>query len=111
MNISYHVIDHLHHWMVEEQQALLQKTTVEDKAIQIGLINEIETAIKRIELCEKYQIYGGAKVLMMPPEYSPSVSYYVVNDNESSNPENWCRLTDEHGAEFEMQAGDLAIRR
>lgn len=111
MDISHRVIARLHQWMSEEQQRLLQKITVSDKAEQIGFINEIETAIKRLELCEKYQIYGGAKILVMPEEYSSSVSYYLISDNESSKPENWTILTDEQCSDFVMQSGDLAIRR
>ncbi len=47
----------------------------------------------------------------MPEEYSSSVSYYLISDNESSKPENWTILTDEQGSDFVMQSGDLAIRR
>lgn len=111
MNTNHRVIARLRHWMSEEQQKLPQIIAVSDKAEQIGFINEIETAIKRLELCEKYQIYGGAKILVMPEEYSPSVSYYVISDNESSKPESWTVLTDEQGSDFIMQSGDLAIRR
>ncbi len=63
MDISHRVIARLHQWMSEEQQRLLQKITVSDKAEQIGFINEIETAIKRLELCENIKFMAEQKFL------------------------------------------------
>ena len=108
MSISDRVLNHLEAWKADEESLLESMDTIEKKADQIGLINEIDTAIQRIELCEKYGIFGASKFLVMPDAYSASVSYRIVCDNESNNPEDWAEVKKD-GYEFLLDSGDVAV--
>ena len=102
-------IQKLEEYLVELNKVSEFKS-IEEKATHIGLINQIDVAIGNLKLCEKYEIYPGSLVSIMPETEDPNFLYLVVHENESSNPENWEEVLFK-GQQIQFSGGDLVIRK
>ena len=91
-------------------QAITEFESLNKKAEHIGLINQIDTAIGNLELCEKHGIVPGSLISVLPETENPNLSYLVVHENESSNPENWEEVIF-NGQQVLFSGGDLVIRK
>lgn len=110
------IIAHLQEW----RAALAGVTdfpSLEAKAEHIGLLNRIDTAIVRLKMCEKYEIYPAAWICKLPPELNPQFSqsffpeYRIVCDHETEEREYWEEVSfDKHGI-VRLTAGDLVIKK
>jgi hypothetical protein len=95
---------------ISELQGITRFQSVEEKANHIGLINRIETAIGNLKLCEKYEIYPGSLVNVLPETENPNFVYLVVHENESSDPCNWEEVLF-NDRQVLLSSGDLVIRK
>ena len=95
---------------MEELKAIDEFESIEEKAEHIGLLNQIETAIGQLQLCEEYGISSGSLVSVLPETETSNFSYLVVHDNESTNSENWEEVMFE-GKQIQFGGGDLVIRK
>lgn len=59
------VIEKLESW-IEELQRKEDFESIEEKSNHIGLINQIDLAIQRIELCKKWEIYPKSIIKELP---------------------------------------------
>ena len=88
------VIEHLEEWHASLSQ-LADFPSLEAKAEQIGLLNQIETALARLKMCEEHGIFPAAWICVLPPEINPEFpqpfypEYRIVCDRESDEPQHW----------------------
>jgi hypothetical protein len=106
------IIQHLAEW----HASLACQTvfpSVEQKAEHIGLMNRIETAMARLKLCEKHDIYTGAWICVLPPvAYQNAIpEYRVVCDGESDNPAHWKEVSFEKRGIVRLTGGDIVIKK
>ena len=95
---------------VTELEALNEFDSIEAKAEHIGLIIQIKSSIKQLELCDKYGVNSGSLVSVLPETGNPNMCYLAVHENESSNPANWEEAIFD-GQKIQFSAGDLLIRK
>ena len=90
-NLGEHVLQHLEEWKEKESKVAESISNIEEKANQIGLVNEIDTAIQQLKLCRQHNIIGGTKIVSLPNdyEYSPSINYRIVCDHETDDSKHW----------------------
>ena len=100
------VLPYLKSWL-EKEEAKYEGLEGIEKAQGWTLINELKTAIGRIEFCEKYGLFDSAQVYELPEPANWQTEYLLVNDGESSNPVNWTEVK----SNFPLHAGDLVIKK
>ena len=92
-NLGDRVIEHLEQWKAQVNKVIDDLSNVEDKAKQIGLVNEIDTAVCQLKLCRENNILGKTKVVTLPYDhdyiYTGSCSYRIICDHESDNNDQW----------------------
>ena len=102
-------IEKLHNYLAEIE-AVNDSESFEAMAAHIGIINQVKSAIGKLELCDKFGINAGSLVSVLPETESPNFCYLAVHENESSNPENWEEVIFE-GQQIQFSGGDLVIRK
>jgi hypothetical protein len=105
-------IQRLNAW-VEETVKRLQEVPPSDLRQCADLINlktEIELAVGRLELCEKWGIYPKSIIRALPQQkcQTPSSDYRIVEDCET-NDRQWWLEADFDGQQFRFHQGDLII--
>ncbi|EMK3376747.1 hypothetical protein V8073_004856 [Vibrio parahaemolyticus] len=95
---------------IVELEAINEFDSIEEQAENIGLIIQIKSSIKQLELCEKYGINGGSLVSVLPETGDPNICYLAVYENESSNSSNWEEVIF-NGQQIQLSGGDLLIRK
>ncbi|WNZ57341.1 hypothetical protein [Microbulbifer sp. TRSA007] len=102
-------IEELKRYLIE-LESVNDFESIELKAEHIGILIQVKSAIGQLELCEKYGISAGSLVSSLPKTENPNFCYLVVNENESSNPDNWEEAIFE-GQKIRFSGGDLVIRK
>lgn len=102
-------IEKLEQYLVE-LKAMSGFASLEAKAEHIGLMNQIDTAIGNLKLCDRYGIFPGSLVSVLPETENQHCCYLVVHEDESSSPENWEAVKFD-GRQIQFNGGDLVIRR
>ena len=100
-------VEKLKGW-IKELESLSEFSSIEEKAEHIGLINQIDTSIKRIELCEKWGIYPKSIVKKLP--YTDVTEYRIVDDGECGDKRYWEEVTFDDGKPIYLQGGDLIVK-
>ena len=96
---------------INELQKMNSFSDIKEKANHLGLINQVDTAIKQIELCEKYGIVGGSKAFQLPGTGNPNFDNFVIAwDCESHHPANWQEVKFD-GRSIRFQEGDVVIQK
>ena len=83
--------------------------SIQEKANHIGKMNQIDTAIQQIQLCEKNGILGGSIINKLPNSTDIHFQYVIAHENESSNPEDWEEVLFK-GRQIRLNGGDLVVR-
>lgn len=108
------VINRLNQWIAEVETTLQQmpEQELEQRALLIGLKNEIELSLKQLVLCEQWQILPTSIVKQLPLQkvQSPSSEYRIMEDCESDNRQLWIEA-DFDGTRYRFNQGDLVIQR
>lgn len=95
------------HQLRLELQAL-PSTQLQERADLIGLINELDLACQRLELCEKWRIYPHSIIKTLPIERANS-EYRIMDDCESEDRKWWVEA-DFDGHHYRLNEGDLIIK-
>ena len=106
------VIEKLACWK-EELEKVVDFPSVEEKALHIGLLNRIDTAIGQLRLCESFEIFRTARVCEVPlvADSSDQPEIRLVNDHESDEPRNLQELQVDGKPLIRLIGGELIIRR
>ncbi|MFL0798777.1 MAG: hypothetical protein K6L73_14945 [Cellvibrionaceae bacterium] len=99
-------IQKLKEWQ-DELQRKADFDSIEAKANHIGLINEIDLAIKRIEICEKWEIFPKSIIKELPS--TEVTEYRIMDDGESDNIQYWHEVKFEDGKSISLSGGDLVV--
>ncbi len=101
-------IEKLKVW-IEELDARSEFSSIEEKAEHTGLINQIDTAIKSIKLCDKWGIYPMSIIKELPE--TNVTEYRIVDDGESGDKRYWEEVIFDNGKPIYLQGGDLVIKK
>lgn len=93
-----------------ELEAVNGFESIEAKAVHVGVVNQVKSAIGQLELCDKFGINAGSLVSVLPQTEHPNFCYLVVHENESSNHKNWEEVIFD-GQQIQFSGGDLVIRK
>ena len=108
------VLEHLNTWASDIAHALRKQSPadVQQHADLIALKTEIEAAIGRLELCERWGITSKSMVRELPIQKtrSPSSEYRIMEDCETENRALWVEA-DFQGRKRRFNEGDLIIQR
>lgn len=99
-------IEKLNEW-IDELRRRTEFSSLEEKAEHIGLINQIDLAIQRIQLCEKWGIYPKSIIKELPE--TDVAEYRIMNDGESDDREYWEEVVFDNGKKVSLHGGDLII--
>ncbi len=83
---------------------------IEERATLIGRRNELDSAIRLLEMCGRFGIVPGSIVKPLPATEDPHFQYVVASMNESSNSSFWEEVLFD-GEQFWLDGGDLVVKR
>ena len=95
--------------MIVELELKNDFSSLEEKANNIGLINQIKLAIKQIQICEKWGIYPSSIIKQLPP--TEVTEYRIMDDGESNDRKYWKEVSFENAPNFYLSGGDLVIQK
>lgn len=82
-----------------------------ERAERISLLNQIDTAIQLLKLCDEFGVTAGAFWDRIPdlihPSYTPEIR--IVNDQETDDPTYWRELALASGHAVRMRGGEVVI--
>ena len=81
------------------------------RAQRISLLNQIDTAIQLLKLCDDFEVNAGAVWDRVPdivhPSYMPEIR--IVDDGETDDPSGWRELALISGHAVRMRGGEIVI--
>ena len=81
------------------------------RAQRITLLNQIDTAIQLLKLCDDFEVTAGAFWDRIPdvidPSYMPEIR--IVDDGETDDPSGWRELALASGHAVRMRGGEIVI--
>lgn len=84
---------------------------LEQQAALIGRKSEVELAISRLALCERWALYPSSIIRRLPRQkcQSGSSDYRIMEDCETEHRESWVEA-DFDGQRHRLNEGDLIVR-
>jgi hypothetical protein len=83
----------------------------EQNAQRISLLNQIDTPMQLLKLCDDFEVTAGAFWDRIPhivhPSYMPEIR--IVDDGETDDPSGWRELALTSGHAVRMRGGEIVI--
>ena len=87
----------------------VKSTDHENLSRLIGLMNELDLACKRLELCERWHIFPRSMILALPPKRDQYNQYRIMEDCDTDARQHW-KEAEFSGHICRFNEGDLIIK-
>ncbi len=89
----------------------LHTTETSDSPEQISLLNQFDTAIQLLRLCDEFEVIPGTfwdrVPVLIHSSYQPEIR--IVDDGETDDPSGWRELALASGNAVRMRGGEVVI--